>query len=196
MKKLIQMTPALFIGLLIIVASSSASAAGGGHQKAGIPWGIIFTQAFNLTILLIVLYFALRKKVSKHFVDRASEYNALVNKAEDAKKEAEKSKKEIAQRLAKLKETSEQSLQQVKIEAEQLKTQIIEDARQLANKLEQDAKLAITYEIERAKNELRKELLARAVEDAEKSITADVKDQDLRRMQSEFVQRVQLGGQS
>ena len=86
----------------------------GAHESVDIPWGTISVQAFNLIFLLVILGWLMRKSVKAHFAERAQSFQEMVDRAENAKLEAEKSHKADKERLAKLESTAEQSVAQAR----------------------------------------------------------------------------------
>ena len=183
----------LVIGILLI--SPFALAASGGHGDHGVPWGVITTQIINFAIVIALLTYLLRKKAADHFQGRAQSYEALLTRAESAKKEAEANKKQISERLSKLEQNAQNSIAQAKAEAEELKAKILQEAKELSKKLEEEAQRTVEFEIQRAKEQIRKDLLQEALNDAQKSMESGVETPDLKRLQSEFMQRVQVVAQ-
>ena len=57
---------------------------------------MILTQAVNLSIAVALLIFFTRKTIISHFQSRHEDFHADVKKAEQAKDEAEKNKREIS----------------------------------------------------------------------------------------------------
>lgn len=177
------------------VTGPTVWAASGGHGDHGVPWGLIIPQIVNFSILVFLLVYLLRNKAKAHFQERSESYQALLTRAESAKKEAEANKKEISERLARLESTAEETVTRAKAEAADLKAKILEDAENLSRRLKEEAKRTADFEIQRAKEELRQDLLQQAVQDARQSMEKDVQDPDQKRLQNEFVQRVQVVSQ-
>src|SRR5258708_39003888 len=82
-------------------AEEHGAGAAGVHELT-IPWTSIFVQGFNLVLLLGLLVFLLRKTVKQHFAERAESYRQLVDRAEKAKREAERAHTQVKDKLAKL----------------------------------------------------------------------------------------------
>lgn len=181
--------------LLSLFFSTSVAYAAAGGDHHGVPWKMVITQVFNFILVIALLTYLLRKKAKEHFKERVQEYHALITRAESAKVEAENNKKQITERLAKLEQTADSSIQQAKAEAQELKSKILEEANNLSKKLEEEARKTVDFEIQRAKEQLRRELLEESVEDARKAMKEGVQDPDLKRLQNEFVQRVQVVSQ-
>ncbi len=181
------------LALVLLVLPAVAFAASGAHgDHDAIPVKAIIVQCVNVALVIGLLIYLLRKPAAQHFAERSETFNALLNKAEQAKKEAEENRRVISQKLSALEQNAQTSLVQAKDEAEQLRAKIVADAKALSTKLSEEAKKTVDFEILRAKEEIRKDLLQAAVQDAESSMEKGVKDQDQKRLQTEFVQRVQV----
>lgn len=160
-----------------------------------IPWSTIGVQTFNFLALIGFLIYALGKTVAAHFQERARLYIELVERAENARKEAERSHHDIASKLKALQDSAAQSVKQAQVEAETMKRKMIEDASSLAKKMEEDAERSARLEIEKAKNELRLELLRASIEASRESLKKIVNPSEQKRLQSEFVEKIQVVGQ-
>jgi F-type H+-transporting ATPase subunit b len=185
-------TDRIIIALLLLFPSFSLAAEAHEAGHAGVPWGSVITQVINVVLVIALLTYLLRKKSADHFQQRQEGYNALLNKAEEARKEAEENRRQISERLTKLEQNAQASLVQARTEAQELKTKILADAKNLSQKLEDEARRTVEFEVQRAREILRQELLSAAVDDAHTSMEKSVKDPDLKRLQNEFVQRVQV----
>jgi len=185
--------------LSLMLFSSVVFAAGGeghavdhGHGPVEIPWNHILIQVANLGGLLIFLAWVLRKTVSQYFSERRQVYLDLVQKADAAKLQAEQSRRDIASRLENLEATTKQSLQQAKAEATELRSRIVNEAKELAEKLREESDRSAKLEVEKAKNELRTEMLAKAVEAARAALKEKVGGPEQKKLQSEFVEKIQV----
>ena len=184
--------------LTFVFGSSSgfASATEHGGHEAAIP-NIVWLQFVNFGLYAALLFFALKKPVLTFFSSRETNYRDAIKKAEAAKAEAETKRREIQERLTKLESTRDQSIEQARAEAAALRAQIIEEAKTLAAKLKTDAEQTAAVELERAKVALRRELLDQSVLLATKLLSDKDKlqEQDQKRLQSEFVEKIQVVSQ-
>jgi len=185
----------LFSAALLVVnglAGEAAHAATGDSH--GIPWGALGVQAFNVTVLVTILFFVLRKVAVAHFAGRAKDYTELVQRAEMAKVEAERGHREIKERLEKLEAGAEQSLVQARREAEELKVRMIDEARAVSERLQTEAQRTINTEIEKAKAELRHELLQSALATSHEVLKSSLSTTEQKKLQNEFVEKIQVVG--
>ena len=180
---------------VLMIFSSVVFAAGGGHgggDPHAIPWKNIGVQTFNFVCLIGLLVYLLKQTVKEHFGQRLKGYRELVEKAENAKAEAEKSHRQIAERMTQLQSTADQSVQQARAEAEELKQRMISEAKVLAQKLQDEAQRSAQIEIEKAKAELRKDLLEKALEASRTSFKKNLGSTEQKQLQNEFVEKIQV----
>ncbi len=173
--------------LALAVAPVAAFAAGGGEH--GIP-SVVGLQVINFAIYVALVYFVLRKPVREFFKSRVENYQQALRKAEHAREEAEAKKREIQERLATLENTSESSLANARKEAAAMLERIQREAEEFAQKLKFEANQTVAIELEKAKMELRRELLDQAVAMAEKMLRDKMVENDQKRLQTEFVDKI------
>jgi F-type H+-transporting ATPase subunit b len=179
---------------LLVVLSSlvpAVSMAAAGDYQGGIPIDVLY-QAINFAIFVGLGFFLLRKPVSRYFSSREQAFKQALVKAQAARQEAEQRKTEIQMRLSKLQSTAEESIEKARAEAEALRSQIVLDAADLAKKLREDAEATADAEIERAKRELREDVLAQSLALSRKVLNEKMAEQDQKRLQTEFVDKIQV----
>lgn len=182
------------MSLSLFMFMNQAFAAGGAHgDPHAIPWSSISIQALNLSLLILFLYLALRKTVSALFANRAKDYQTLVSRAEAARLEAEKGKLEIKERLARLEATADQGVTQARAEAEELRAKMIQEAKALAARLEAEAERTAKIEAEKAKTELRRELLQKALNETREDLKK-LGSTEQKKLQAEFADKIQVVG--
>lgn len=175
----------------LLFVPAMAHAAGGGHGADGVP-GIVTYQAINFVLYAALLFFLLRKPIKNFFKGREDSFKQALIKAEAARADAEKKRQEIQERLTKLEATADQSIAQAKAEAEALKNKIIQEAQELSKNLKDEARRTADIEIERAKLELRSDMLHQAVALSQKMLIDKIADNDQKRLQTEFVEKIQV----
>ena len=175
-------------------AHHAAAGAHGADHAVHIPTSSLFVQAFNLIVLLVVLFVLLRKGAIAHFANRAKEYTDLVQKAEAAKNEAERGHREIKERLDKLESGAEASLAQARKEADELKVKMIAEAGIVSERLKTEAQRTVANEVEKAKAELRADLLQSALATSHEVLKSSLSAGEQTRLQNEFVQKIQVVG--
>jgi F-type H+-transporting ATPase subunit b len=185
------------IQLFFLTATAWAASGGheAGHHDVHVPWLNVGVQAFNLILLFSLLTFLLRKSVKAHFAHRANDYQQLVQRAQAAKDEAERGRQEIQTRLNKLESGAEEGLAQARREAAELKLKLQSEAKELSAKLEADAKRTAQVELEKAKDELRRELLESALQASSNTLRTSLSSGEQKRLQDEFAKKIQVVGQ-
>ncbi len=183
------MTKSILLALAILAAPMVVFAAGGEAHGEGIPT-VLWFQVINFAIFVGLLFYFLRKPIRNAFSTREQSYNQAVMRGETARKEAERKKQEIQERLAKLESTSAASIESARAESAALMQQIQKEAQELAQRLRNEASLSAGLEIERAKHELREELLTQAVALSKKVLEEKMAEPDQKRLQTEFVDKI------
>ncbi len=171
-----------------------AAHAAAGHEAGGIPWSSIFVQTFNISFLLIILFVIMRKTVKAHFEHRARDYQQLVSRAETARLEAEKNKSAVKERLVKLESTAGQVEQQARSEAQELRGRMLAEGKTLSARMQQEAERTVKVEVEKAKAQMRKELLENAIADARENLKKNLSSSEQQKLQREFAEKIQVVG--
>lgn len=184
---------AFALAIPAIIASSFGNAAdhaAEGHQEAGLPT-VVILQLINFLLYVGVIVYLGRKPIANYFKNRQLNYNAAVKRSDAARAEAQAKRAEIQSRLSKLEATRDESVQNARKEAAALRAQIVEEAKALSSKLKSEAERTAVVEVERAKLALREELLNQSVTMAQRILTDKMQDQDQKRLQDEFVAKIQ-----
>lgn len=187
------MVAAVALAIPAIIASSYGNAAdhaADGHASSGLPMEVIL-QGINFFLYVgLIVYFA-RTPIANYFKNRQSKFFSALKRAEAARAEAQAKRAETQARLSKLESTRDESIQRARTEAAALRTQIVDEAKALSSRLQTEAKRTAEIEIERARLALREELLSQSIVMAQRILTDKMQDQDQKRLQDEFVQKIQ-----
>lgn len=158
----------------ILFLSTAAFAAGGGHHGDDhIPWKGIAFQAANLGILLLALFFLIRKSVVEAFAKRRQDYIDKSEKTKNALKEAEVALAGIKTKLATLEGGEAKALENAQHEANMMKSGMIRDAEASAEKIKRDGQLVIANELTKARQEINNAILTQAMTAAKQTLSAD-----------------------
>lgn len=183
----------LIIAFFMLLFASIAMAAGGeAHGDGHIPWGTIQKQIFNFILVFGGLAFVLRSKVKAYYSSRAESFEKNAVVAKKAKEDAENQMREIHSRLEKLESGRTASVEQAKKDAEALKEKMQAEALALAKQLREDAEATAKNEVEKIKHELRDEFLSYALSHTREQLKQTVQEQDQKRLQNEFVDKIQV----
>lgn len=161
--------------ILIFFCSTLAAASGAEHSASPghepIPLKLIGWQAANLGILLIALFFFIRKSIVEAFQNRQKEYLDRAEKTKSALKDAEAALVGIKRKLAELEADEKMSYEKAQHEAGLLRVNLMREADAGAEKIKKEAGLTIRNELNKAKAEINSEILNQAVAEAKKTLT-------------------------
>lgn len=153
---------------LLMLAFFSEGGAQGGPLDVN-PGLIIWTLVTFLFLLFILAKIAW-KPILKSLSDRENLIKESLDKAENARKEAEKLIAENKANLLKAEEEGQKVIEQSREYAEKLKNQILDESKVHAKKMIEDASLEIQRKNAEAFNKLKEQVADIAVNAAEKII--------------------------
>lgn len=182
----------MILNLFLLLGQAFAASSAHGDPHA-IPWSNLFVQAFNFLLFATLLFLAVRKTIKALFENRARDYQQLVSRAEAARLEAERGKQNIKDRLAKLESSADQGMKQARLEAEELRARMIQEAKTLAARLETEAERSAKVEAEKAKAELRRDLLQQALRETREDLKK-LGSTEQKKLQVEFADKIQVVG--
>lgn len=174
---------------LITLAQEHEAAHEGAHEASGLPT-VVYLQAINFVMYAGLLVYFMRKPVREYFSGRKEKFNAALNKAAAAKQEAEAQKRDVQTRIEELTRTSQAELARAKSEASDLQARILKEAQDISAHLKNEANRTASFEIDRAKNELRENMLSEAVAFSSKLLKEKIAEGDQKRLQTEFVDKI------
>ncbi len=138
----------------------------GGH--------LLFWKTVNVIILFALLYWLLKKPVSKFLSDGIESVVSKFEKAKKEKEEALKILKEAEKKSEEVKAEAERILSYSKEVAEREKEQIIAEAKETAARIVKMADEEIEKELYKAKEELKKFAAEKAVEIAQAKLKGSI----------------------
>lgn len=138
----------------------------GGH--------LLFWKTVNIIILFAILYWLLKKPVSKFLSDGIESVVSKFERAKKEKEEALKLLKEAEKKSEEVKAEAERILSYSKEVAEREKEQIIAEAKETASRIVKMADEEIEKEVYKAKEELKKFAAQKAVEIAEAKLKGSI----------------------
>ena len=163
-----------------------------GASGEGIPWSLVGPQTLNFSLFVLLLVYLLRKRVRDLFTQRKRDYNQLFHQAEMEREAAEKKKSEILQKLKTLKEESQEALEKAQLEAGELKKKILSEAHSVSDRFSKESERTVQYELNKAKLELRGELLVGSLKSAEAHLREKVDTSTQEKLNKEFTDKVQV----
>ncbi len=184
--------PGILINFLFLgrgLASDGAGASGHGFPLE------LKLQALNFGIYVIIILVFARKPLAGIFKSREENFHIEARKAEAARQQAESRRDEVQKQLKALELSRDTELARARAEAEQIKVQILKEAAELSLKLKEEAVKTTQLELQRAKIVLRDELFSQSLLMARKILSDKMQDQDQKRLQTEFVGKIQVVSQ-
>lgn len=154
-----------------------AAGGGGGGHGPGLPQLYSF---INLSILLLIIFFAVRGPLQLFLRNRADTIRNMMEDAEEASGTARKAYDEVSVKLKNVQQEGGGLVEKYKAEAERISTEVMADAEKNATSIIENTKEYMQVEMEAAKKDLIKSVLAETVEKAEKELsdTMDNKNND------------------
>lgn len=183
----------IYISLTILLFSIRVFAAdahhGGGLDAATIK--TIVYQTINVGILVGALIYFLRKPTREFFAEKRASYLKEAQKAEAARRAAEEERQQIKARLHKLEVTADESISRARAEAAEMRNQMIAAAQALSQRIKEEARLSAILEVEKAKRNLREQMISEAIEAARQQMGTKVSVADHARLEGEFISNIQ-----
>ena len=148
-------------------------------------------QAFNLVLLLGVIFYFARKPVRNFFADRRDEIKSDIEKAAELLRSAEARHSEWQGKIVELEGELDDLRASTRRRAEEERDNILAAAHDTADRIKHDAVAAVDQELRRAHNELHEEAANLAVDLAERILREQVDERDTDRLVDEFITRVE-----
>lgn len=189
------MTRLIFIFAMLLSMVVAASGAEHGAHSAGHSQGIpavFYYQIGNLSVLLVILFFLLRKKISGSIVEKKAQFLEKQSSAERARLTALTRKNEMQLRLEKLVSTAEVSRIQAKAEAEAYRQRLQAETSQTEARLQSEALKTESNERARAQSRLRDMLVSKSIQSAREMIKSGLDEKQLRKLQTDFVDKIHV----
>jgi len=152
-------------GSLTAIAGPALASGGEGPTTKDLMW-----QAFNLVLLLGVIFYFARKPVRNFFADRRKEIQSDIEQASELLSSAEARHSEWQGRIVELEAELDEIRANARRRAEEEGETILAAARDAAERIKRDAVAAVDQELRRAHSELHEEAANLAVDLAESSL--------------------------
>ncbi len=162
---------------------------GAAHMDEHAIKALVF-QAINVGILIAAMVYFLKDTVREAFKNKRSSYLIAAERSQKARKQAEQEHLEMKTQLTKLESTTDESLSRARAEAADLKNQMLVDAQLMSKRIRDDAEAFARVEVEKARQNLRHEMIQQSTKLAEQQIREKVSGEDHQRLQSDFIQNI------
>ena len=181
----------LVVLLFCFAGTVAASSEGEGSHEAHKGWIATDTyRVMNFTVLVIALFFLLRKPVSQALNARIKGIKDQLSELEAKKKDAEKELATYTERLTHLEQESEKLIEEYVRQGNEAKARIIDEAKKTVEKLEEQARRNIEHEFKQAKIKLQQDILEKALVNAETLIKNNITTQDQDKLVDEYLEKV------
>jgi F-type H+-transporting ATPase subunit b len=180
--------------ILLFSFGFALASEGGGHGGAqeSVEMTDLLSRTINFILLVVILYFAMRKAAVKDFFKgRREEIRKKLDELRKGKEEAEQRYSELEKKLKEFEAKRAEIVEQFKAEGLSEKERIIAEARERAKQMVAQAELTVQREIQVAKNRLEAELFDIAAQKAREIIVREIKEDDQDHLINEFIERVE-----
>jgi len=177
----------LIIAILLIVFGSGKAPA---DPHAINIWELA-QKAFNILLLLDVIYYFAKGNIKGFFKDRR---DSIVNELKTAKEDRQKFEEElnnIREKLNTLDREIDSIIKNARKEAEEEKRRIIEKAGKDADKIIEMTKKEIEVEFRAANAQLKSEIANLALKKSEDILKNEIKDKDRKKLLDDYISHLE-----
>jgi F-type H+-transporting ATPase subunit b len=178
------------LGILFASMALASSEAHGGHGLDDHQKKVIMYQVINVSLMFFGLFFFGKAPIKKMLAEKRVAYEQASVKAEKVKKQAEEELQEMKVRLTRLDSTAEESIMRARADAADLKKQIIEESVAISSRIKQEADAAAKMEIQKAKRQIRDEMIGMAADMAKNKMSTGLTANDQKALKDSFIQQV------
>ncbi len=176
---------------LLLLAPAVALASGDAHGGAvTIPWTSLFWHAFNLLLLLGVIFWLARRPVSDALRNRSATVRRDIESAQSERAAARVELEELEEKLADFELQVERLRKEMAEQAQHEREDILERAERESIAVRASAERAIRDEAQRARRQLQADAVALAVQLAEGILAAQVSEADQQALARELLDAV------
>jgi len=171
------------------LALAAGDAAHGQDRSADLK--DLFYRIVNFSLLVIILFVALKKVgIKQFFVSRGEEIQKKLEELKKNKEEAEKKYRELEKRLQEFDTHKKDVLEQFRAEGLVEKERLVAEARLRVNQIIEDAEAAIRQEMKAAGERLKSDVAALTTRKAEEILLKEMTEKDQNKLVNEFIERV------
>jgi F-type H+-transporting ATPase subunit b len=151
---------------------------------------------FNFAVVVIILMWKVRPAIRRYVARRHDTIKSALEEASLLREQARAKLEEYTSQLARAEKEIEQMVTDIRLGAEAEKQRILADAEAQAQALKRDAEQRIAAEIERARADLEREVVAAAIAVAERLIREQATRSDHTQLADDFIQDIQAQADS
>ncbi|MCP4676310.1 MAG: ATP synthase F0 subunit B [Deltaproteobacteria bacterium] len=151
---------------------------------------------FNFALLVIIVYFMLRKSLAKRFKDRKVTLETALKEAEELKAKAEKALTEARAKMNAIDSEMAKVRKDILEAGEAESTRIVEEADARAKRMQADAKMMVEQEIARISQEIREQVSEEIITRAEQLVREKIERADHDRLSRDYLNGLKESSQS
>ena len=135
-----------------------------------IPFGMLFSQLVNVSLLAILVYFSQKKRVVSFFQIRRENFLENVRESKELKEQVQSRLGEVTQKLNEISETFDKRIEEAAENAEKSYRDQLSQARTQALYLQKTVEKNFEFESQKQLENLRKETFFKSIQMAEREI--------------------------
>lgn len=187
------LVPVLFVGI-IFLSTSGLAAETAQHADSGAQLKDFAYRFLNFSLLVGILYWALKKANVKGLLEaRRTEVAKVLREAQEIREEAERKLAEYSEKLEKATGEIDEIYSAIKQEGEAEKIRIIQEAKEAAERIRKQAQVSAHQEVQQACVRLQAETARLAVQLAKTTLIQSVNRDDQDRFVDEYLKKVVEG---
>ena len=176
----------LFSMLFPVIAVSAEE--GAAHGEEGWDARSEVPRMVNFAIIVVLLWFFLRKPIARYFANRREEIQHQLEEAIRARDEAEAKLEEYQGKVGNLEKELASMRTESEEERERIRQVLLEEARKSTDRVLEQARLNIELERKRAVDSLKTEASLLALELAEGLLKENISPEDRERINRECIE--------
>ena len=181
------------LSLILCTLSYGVALAAGGHggpDRSGDLLDLLY-RFINFALLIIILFWAVRKAgIKGFFTARSEEIRQKLDDLRRGKEYAEAKYQELEKRLREFEGNRQGIIEQFKAEGLAEKERIIAEAEERVKQILEQAELTIQREMESARDRLKQEVVSLAAQKSKEILAREMTDKDQDRLVEEFIERL------
>lgn len=144
----------------------------------------------NFILLAIIVYFILRKPLSKRFKDRHADLVQAIEEAKAAKERAETAARAAREKMARVDQEMESLRDEIVAAGKATDAHMVSEAEARAKRLIEDTRTLVDSEVARITQGIREEVVEQIVEAAKQLIRDKISEEDNRRLTREYLREM------
>jgi F-type H+-transporting ATPase subunit b len=159
-----------------------------GHTDShGKPQPPLLATVINFSLLVLILFYAVRKAINPALNDRRAAIEAEIGEAQRLRAEAEALHREYTERLDRMQDELAEMRAEFQRAGESEYQRIIAEANERAERMRREGEFTIAQELKQVRDDLLREAVETAAESAEKAVRGQIGPQDHAKLADQFL---------